>query len=264
MSEGDDLPNLSLPGNQDALIEQVADANPRTIVVLETGTAVVMPWIDKVAGVIEAWYAGSKGADAVVNVLYGNVNPSAKLPITFPLSVADLPHPDLLKPPPGHNTDAGAVLKPEDAKPTFSVHYDEGLKVGYKWYDAEKKPVLFPFGYGLSYTTYQYSDLKVAKGKEPTVRFTVRNAGPRAGAEVAQVYVALPAAANEPPKRLANWSKVLLNPGESKEVSLSINPRELSIYDEKSDTWKQLPGRYIIMVGGSSKDLSLHQEINLP
>jgi beta-glucosidase len=264
MSEGDDLPNLSLPGNQDALIEQVADANPRTIVVLETGTAVVMPWIDKVAGVIEAWYAGSKGADAVANVLYGNVNPSAKLPITFPLSVADLPHPDLLKPPPGHNADAGAVLKPEDAKPTFSVHYDEGLKVGYKWYDAEKKPVLFPFGYGLSYTTYQYSDLKVAKGKEPTVRFTVRNAGPRAGAEVAQVYVALPASANEPPKRLASWSKVLLNPGESKEVSLSINPRELSIYDEKANTWKQLPGRYIIMVGGSSKDLSLHQEINLP
>jgi beta-glucosidase len=264
MSEGDDLPNLSLPGNQDALIEQVADANPKTIVVLETGTAVVMPWIDKVAGVIEAWYAGSKGADAVANVLYGKVNPSAKLPITFPLSVADLPHPDLVKPPPGQDADAGAVLKPENAKPTFSVHYDEGLKVGYKWYDAEKKPVLFPFGYGLSYTTYQYSDLKVAKGKEPTVRFMVRNAGPRAGAEVAEVYVALPASANEPPKRLAGWSKVLLNPGESKEVSLSINPRELSIYDESADAWKQLPGRYTIMVGGSSKDLPLHQEINLP
>ena len=264
MSEGNDLPNLSLPGNQDALIEQVADANPKTIVVLETGTAVVMPWIDKVAGVIEAWYAGSKGADAVANVLYGNVNPSAKLPITFPLSVADLPHPDLVKPPPGHNADAGAVLKPEDAKPTFSVHYDEGLKVGYKWYDAEKKPVLFPFGFGLSYTTYQYSDLKVAKGKEPTVRFMVRNAGPRAGAEVAEVYVALPASANEPPKRLAGWSKVLLKPGESKEVSLSINPRELSIYDESANAWKQLPGHYTIMVGGSSKDLPLHQEINLP
>jgi beta-glucosidase len=264
MSEGNDLPNLSLPGNQDALIEQVADANPKTIVVLETGTAVVMPWIDKVAGVIEAWYAGNKGADAVANVLYGNVNPGAKLPITFPLSVADLPHPDLVKPPPGHDAGAGAVLKPEDAKPTFSVHYDEGLKVGYKWYDAEKKPVLFPFGYGLSYTTYQYSDLKVAKGKEPTVRFTVRNAGPRAGAEVAEVYVALPASANEPPKRLAGWSKLLLNPGESKEVSLSINPRELSIYDESAGAWKQLPGRYTIMVGGSSKDLPLHQEINLP
>jgi beta-glucosidase len=264
MSEGTDLPNLSLPGNQDALIEQVADANPRTIVVLETGTAVVMPWIDKVAGVMEAWYAGSKGADAVANVLFGSVNPSAKLPMTFPLSVADLPHPDLIKPPPGHNAGAGAVLKPEDAKPTFTVHYDEGLKVGYKWYDAENKPVLFPFGYGLSYTTYQYSNLKVIPGKEPTIRFTIRNAGPLAGAEVAEVYVALPASANEPPKRLADWSKVLLKPGESKEVSLSINPRELSIYDERTDAWKQLPGRYTFMVGGSSKDLPLHQEINLP
>ena len=264
MSEGTDLPNLSLSGNQDALIDQVADANPRTIVVLETGTAVVMPWIDKVAGVMEAWYAGSKGADAVANVLFGNVNPSAKLPMTFPLSVADLPHPDLIKPPPGHNAGAGAVLKPEDAKPTFSVHYSEGLKVGYKWYDAEKKPVLFPFGYGLSYTTYQYSDLKVTEGKEPTVRFTVKNAGTRAGAEVAEVYVALPASADEPPKRLAGWSKVLLNPGESKEVSLSINPRELSIYDESTNAWKQLPGHYTFMVGGSSKDLPLHQEINLP
>jgi beta-glucosidase len=264
MSEGTDLPDLSLPGNQDALIDQVAEANPRTIVVLETGTAVVMPWIDKVAGVMEAWYAGSKGADAVANVLFGNVNPSAKLPLTFPLSVADLPHPDLIKPPPGHNADAGSVLKSEEAKPTFTVHYDEGLKVGYKWYDAENKPVLFPFGYGLSYTTWQYSDLKVSEGKEPAVRFMVKNAGARAGAEVAEVYVALPASADEPPKRLAAWSKVLLNPGESKEVSLPINPRELSIYDESTDAWKQLPGRYTFMVGGSSKDLPLHQEINLP
>jgi beta-glucosidase len=264
MSEGNDLPDLSLPGNQDALIDQVAEANPRTIVVLETGTAVVMPWIDKVAGVMEAWYAGSKGADAVANVLFGTVNPGAKLPMTFPLSVADLPHPDLIKPPPGEHADAGNVLKSEDTKPTFTVHYDEGLKVGYKWYDAENKPVLFPFGYGLSYTTYEYSDLKVTEGKEPTVRFMVKNAGARAGAEVAEVYVALPASAGEPPKRLAGWSKVLLNPGESKEVSLPINPRELSIYDESTDAWKQLPGRYTFMVGGSSKDPPLHQEINLP
>ena len=107
MSEGTDLPNLSLPENQDALIEQVAAANPRTIVVLETGTAVLMPWIDKVGGVLEAWYAGSKGADAVANVLFGNVNPSAKLPMTFPRSEADLPHPELVKPP-GGGEDAGA------------------------------------------------------------------------------------------------------------------------------------------------------------
>jgi beta-glucosidase len=263
MSEGSDLPNLSLPENQDALIEQVAAANARTIVVLETGTAVTMPWIDKVSGVLEAWYAGSKGAEAVANVLFGGVNPGAKLPLTFPRSEADLPHPDLVKPP-GGGADAGAVVKPEDAKPTFSVHYDEGLKVGYKWYDAENKPVLFPFGYGLSYTTYQYSDLTVEPGKEPTVRFVVKNTGSRAGAEIAEVYVALPRDAGEPPKRLAGWSKVHLNPGESREVSLPINARELSIYDESIDAWKQLPGRYTFMVGGSSKDLPLQRAVNLP
>ncbi len=263
MSEGTDLPSLSLPENQDALIEQVAAANPKTIVVLETGTAVTMPWVDKVGGVMEAWYAGSKGADAVANLLFGEVNPSAKLPITFPRSEADLPHPELVKPP-GRGEDAGAKLKPEDAKPTFSVHYDEGLKVGYKWYDAENKPVLFPFGYGLSYTSYEYSDLKVTSGQEPTVSFTVKNAGTRAGAEIAEVYVALPAAAGEPPKRLAGWSKLQLKAGESKQVSVAINPRELSIFDESSNGWKQLPGHYTFMVGGSSQDLPLKQEINLP
>jgi beta-glucosidase len=263
MSEGTDLPNLSLPENQDGLIAQVAAANPRTVVVLETGTAVLMPWLDKVGGVLEAWYAGSKGEEAVANVLFGKVNPSAKLPMTFPRSEADLPHPDLVKPPDG-GEDAGAKLKPEDARPTFSVHYTEGLEVGYKWYDAKNKPVLFPFGYGLSYTTYEYSHLMVQGGKEPTVTFTLKNTGARAGAEVAQVYVALPAAAAEPPKRLAAFSKVQLNPGESREVSLPINPRELSIYDESTNGWKQLPGRYTFMVGGSSKDLPLHQEINLP
>jgi beta-glucosidase len=263
MSEGTDLPNLSLPEHQDALIEQVAAANPKTIVVLETGTAVLMPWIDKVGGVLEAWYAGSKGADAVANILFGDVNPSAKLPMTFPRSEADLPHPELVKPPDG-GEDAGAKLKPEDAKPTFRVTYDEGLKVGYKWYDAENKPVLFPFGYGLSYTTYQYSDLKVAAGKEPTVSFTVKNAGAREGAEIAEVYVALPASAGEPPKRLAAFTKLELKPGESRELSLPINLRELSIYDETTSSWKQLPGAYTFMVGGSSKDLPLHQEVNLP
>src|SRR5271165_4227063 len=155
-SEGMDLPNLSLPDNQDALIAAVAAANPKTIVVLETGTAVTMPWIDKVSGVLEVWYAGSKGADAVANILFGDVNPGAKLPMTFPLSEADLPHPQLKTPPPGRPRGHG----PHPGY-TFSVDYDEGLKVGYKWYDAENKPVLFPFGFGLSYTTYAYSGLKV-------------------------------------------------------------------------------------------------------
>src|SRR5215471_15903707 len=161
MSEGMDLTDLSLPDNQDALISAVAAANPKTIVVLETGTAVTMPWVDKVSGILEVWYAGSKGADAVANVLFGEVNPNAKLPMTFPLSEKDLPHTTVTQPPArGRGPETGAVL----TKPTFDVHYDEGLKVGYKWYDAEKKPVLFPFGFGLSYTSYGYSNLKVSSG----------------------------------------------------------------------------------------------------
>ena len=256
ISEGMDLPDLSLPDNQDALIAAVAAANPRTIVVLETGTAVTMPWIDKVSGVLEVWYAGSKGADAVANILFGDVNPSAKLPMTFPLSVNDLPHTTVVQPPPTAK-EIVAGFHTVLTKPTFDVHYDEGLKVGYKWYDAEKKPVLFPFGHGLSYTTYSYSDLKVAHGKDTTVTFTVKNTGKRAGAEVAQVYAALPVDAGEPPKRLVGWSKVQLNPGESKQVTVPVPPLYLSIYDPASNNWKLLQGSYSFMAGGSSKDLPL-------
>ena len=254
-SEDFDLPSLSLPDNQDALIEQVAAANPRTIVVLETGSAVTMPWLNQVGGALEAWYAGSKGEDAVANILFGDVNPSAKLPMTFPRSEADLPHPHLVTPPPGSRND--------EAKPTFEVHYDEGLKVGYKWYDAENKPVLFPFGYGLSYTTFSYSGLKVTSGSETTVSFTVKNTGSSAGAEIAEVYAAVPASAGEPPKRLVGWDKLHLNAGESKEVSVSVRPLYLSVYDEGSNSWKVVPGSYTFMVGGSSRSLPLVEKVNL-
>src|SRR5499427_790292 len=206
-SEDFDLPSLSLPDNQDAIIQQVAAVNPRTIVVLETGSAATMPWLNQVSGVLEAWYAGSKGADAVANILFGDVNPSAKLPMTFPRTEADLPHPKLATPPAGKRTD--------ESKPSFEVHYDEGLKVGYKWYDAENKPVLFPFGFGLSYTTFRYSGLRVRTESETTVSFTVKNTGNRAGTEIAEVYAALPVNTGEPPKRLVGWDKVNLNAGES-------------------------------------------------
>ena len=254
-SEDFDLPSLSLPDNQDALIEQVAAANPRTIVVLETGSAATMPWLNQVGGVLEAWYAGSRGADAVANILFGDVNPSAKLPMTFPRSEADVPHPKLLTPPPGKRAD--------ESKPSFEVHYDEGLKVGYKWYDAENKPVLFPFGYGLSYTTFSYSGLKVSTGSETTISFTVKNTGNRAGAEIAEVYAALPASAGEPPKRLVGWDKVYLNAGESKEVRVAVRSLYLSVYDEGSDSWKLVPGSYTFMVGGSSQSLPLVEKVNL-
>jgi beta-glucosidase len=255
MSEDMDLPNLSLPDSQDSLIERVAAANPRTIVVLETGSAVTMPWIDNVKGVVEAWYAGSKDADAVARVLFGDVNPSAKLPLTFPRSETDLPHPKLTTPPPG--TQPPDVADAE-AKPVFNIRYDEGFEVGYKWYDAENKTVLFPFGYGLSYTSYRYSGLKVHSTSEGvSVTFSVKNTGRRAGSEIAEVYVSLPQETGEPPKRLVGWNKVRLNAGESKETTITIDNKYLSIYDESIQGWKLTPGTYAFMVGGSSQDLPL-------
>jgi len=148
--------------------------------------------------------------------------------------------------------------------PPFETYYDEKLKVGYKWYDAEKKPVLFPFGFGLSYTTYAYSGLTVRGGESKEVSFTVRNTGKRAGTEIAEVYTSLPDAAGEPPKRLIGWARVELAPGESKKVSVPVDHDRLTIYDESSNSWKLVPGSYNVMVGGSSQELPLHQQITLP
>ena len=261
-SEGMDLENLTLPGNQDELIAKVAAANPHTIVVLETGTAVTMPWADQVGGILEAWFAGSRGAEAVANVLFGDVNPSAKLPMTFPKSVDDLPHPQLVKPP--RESRGGDWKRIASGLPAFQVTYDEGLKVGYKWYDAENKSVLFPFGYGLSYTSYSYSNLKVTKGTDDVrVSFTVTNTGSRAGAEIAEVYASLPSAAGEPPKRLVGWSKLKLNGGESKESSVVIDSKYLSIFNVDKDAWQLLPGDYTILVGGSSQSLPLKEAMSV-
>jgi beta-glucosidase len=265
-SEDMDLPTLSLPENQDSLISKVAAANPHTVVVLETGGPVTMPWAGQVSAILEAWFAGSKGSDAVANVLFGDVNPSAKLPVTFPRSDADLPHPTIVKPPRESvpdNTNPEPWKQIAAGLPPFQVTYDEGVKVGYKWYDAEKKPVLFPFGHGLSYTTYSYSNLKVEPGKTPRVTFMVKNTGKRAGAEVAEIYASLPASAAEPPKRLVGWSKVTLKPGESKEVTVEIEPKYLSIFNVEQNGWQLLPGEYGFMVGGSSQNLPLKQTVSL-
>jgi len=263
-SEGMDLDSLSLPEHQDELIAKVAAANPHTVVVLETGTAVTMPWVDQVSGILEAWYAGSRGADAVANIVFGDVNPSAKLPMTFPRSEADLPHPTIVKPPKvTRDADGQGWKRIAAGLPAFQVTYDEGVKVGYKWYDAENKAVLFPFGYGLSYTTYSYSNLKVTPGKNPRVTFTVTNTGNRAGAEVAEVYASLPAAAAEPPKRLVGWSKVKLNGGESKEVTVEVDPKYLSIFNVERNRWQLIPGDYGFMVGGSSQSLALKESVSL-
>jgi len=265
-SEGMDLPTLTLKHDQDSLIAAVAAANPHTVVVIESGGPVTMPWVDAPAAIVEAWYAGSDGANALGNVLFGSVNPSGKLPNTFPKSDADLPHPTITQPPPISRHGDSAPMTPDQwAKglPPFQVAYDEGLKVGYKWYDAEKKPVLFPFGFGLSYTTYHYSGLTVTPGDKVKVSFTLTNTGARAGAEIAEVYVALPASAEEPPKRLVGWSKVQLKAGETKSVEVEIDRKYLSIFDESKDGWTLVPGDYTIMVGGSSDKLPLKATVGL-
>jgi beta-glucosidase len=252
-SEGRDV-SMTPPDNQDALVSAVAAANKHTIVVLETGGPVLMPWVGDVSAVLESWFPGIRGADAVTAILFGDVNPSAKLPVSFPKSEADLPRPTIEKPPPGSRSQPAPGAS---APPNYEVNYSEGLKVGYKWYDAENKKPLFPFGFGLSYTTFAYSGLTVTNGKAVEVSFTVRNRGTRAGAEIAEVYAALPPSTGEPPKRLVAWEKVQLAAGESKKVKLTVDPEFLSIFNVEKDAWDLVPGDYKVMVGGSSADTPL-------
>jgi beta-glucosidase len=262
-SEGGDLASLSLPDNQDALVSAVAAANPHTIVVLETGGPVTMPWIDRVSAALETWFPGIRGGEAIANILFGDVNPSAKLPLTFPKSEQDLPRPKLAEQPPAGEGDMVPFIPGTDFKinkRSFDVAYDEGLKVGYKWYEAENKPPLFAFGFGLSYTTYAYSDLKASA---TSVTFSVKNTGSRAGAETAQVYVNLPAAAGEPFHRLVAWEKIALAPGETKSVTLTLDPHYLSIFNADREAWELLPGRYTVSAGGSSSDLPLHAAVEI-
>ncbi len=154
-------------------------------------------------------------------------------------------------------------MKSGEAKPTFAVHYDEGLKVGYKWYDAENKKVLFPFGFGLSYTKFEYASLEVRVGAAVTLNFNVKNTGSREGVEITEVYATLPGDSGEPPKRLVAWSRAELKPGESKQVSLTIPMEYLSVFDETANSWKRLPGDYTFHVGSSSRNLPLHAKLTL-
>jgi len=260
MTEDRDSATLSLPDNQDALVSAVAAANPRTIVVLETGSTISMPWVQDVKGILASWYPGIGGAQAIANILFGEVNPSGKLPITFAKSEADLPHPQL----PGKDLlrKAQAEGVPSQPLPPFEVNYTEGAKVGYKWFEAEIKEPLFPFGFGLSYTTYSYSGLKL-DDQQRQVTFSVRNTGTRPGAEIAEVYVQLPTAAGEAFKRLITWQRLRLAAGETKTITLSLPALYLSIFDEKDDAWSLLAGDYKILIGPSSRETPLTGSLHL-
>ncbi len=215
--------------------------------------------------------SGHSWMEAIANVLFGEVNPSGRLPLTFPKSEADLPHPvhtspqkpDASHPSPTLAGFPGLIGSFMVEGPWFDVHYDEGLKVGYKWYDAEKKDVLFPFGFGLSYTTFAFSDLQAVAGEGLKVKVKVKNTGSRAGAETAQIYLTLPASAEEPPKRLVGWKKVMLQPGEQREVTVDVEPLLLSVFDADKDKWEVMPGQYQVWAGSSSRDLPQSAKVTL-
>jgi beta-glucosidase len=249
-NENADRPNLMLPSEQDLLIQKVAAANPRTIVVLATGGAASMPWLDQVPAVLECWYGGQELGNALADVLFGDVTPAAKLPITFPRSERETP-----------------VSSPEQYPGVNGVaHYSEGLAVGYQGYDQFGIEPLFPFGYGLSYTSFVYSELNVELERSESTRaihvsFTLTNTGARAGAEIGQVYLGLPDSTGELPKRLVGWAKVELEPGETREVSVGLDPNAashpLSSWNVDTNGWEVAHGDYMVYVGASSWDIRL-------
>lgn len=246
---------FALGDGQDDIVRAAAAANPNTIVVLQTGGPVPMPWLDSVAGVLEAWNPGSGGGEAIARVLFGEVDASGRLPATFPVSLDQLPRPKL----------DGADLP---GGTPFEVHYSEGAAVGYKWFDKNGLKPLFPFGYGLSYTSFSYGDLSAAmKDGRLTVQFTATNTGTRPGKAVPQVYVG-PKDGNwkgdgwEAPKRLAGWQKVMLAPGASTTVSLTVDPRLISIYDSAAKAWKQTKGPLEVSLAASAADIKASVAVN--
>ncbi|MTV37750.1 beta-glucosidase [Duganella radicis] len=240
-AESLDQPDLKLPHNQDATIAAVAGANRRTVVVLETGAPVAMPWLESVGTVVEAWYPGSRGGEAIARVLTGEVDASGRLPATFPADESQLPRPAL----------DGKGL-PEGAR--FSVDYDiEGAAVGYKWFDKKGLKPLFPFGHGLSYTTFSYSGLKAQPANGTVqVSFNVQNTGRRDGKAVPQVYVSKVGGGWEAPKRLGGWNKLSLRSGETRQASVTIDPRVLAMFDKKTQKWKVAAGDYKVIVANSA------------
>jgi beta-glucosidase len=246
--EGFDSADLALPWGQDAVIEAVAAANPNTIVVLETGNPTAMPWHEHVRAIVQAWYPGQAGARAIAEVLTGAVNPSGRLPVTFPVDLGQTPRPEL----PGLGTPWGTPI---------SIRYDEGAEVGYRWFAQRRLGPLFAFGHGLGYTTFEYEGLAVAGGETVSASFTVRNTGARAGADVPQLYlVASPTGALV---RLLAFERVELEPGESRLVTLAADPRLVARYDMEAGRWHIAGGDYGVALGRAADDLVLYGEATL-
>jgi beta-glucosidase len=240
-TEGSDLGDISLSAAQNQLVVAVAAANPNTVVVVNSGSAVTMPWAGAVRGIIESWYPGQEYGNAIAALLFGDVNPSGKLPVTFPASLADVPARTTAQWPGQNGT----------------VQYSEGVDVGYRFYDRQSIAPAFPFGFGLSYTTFAYANLTVAAPDAAgavTVAFDVTNTGTRAGAEVAQIYVGQPASTGEPPKNLRGFAKVSLAPGQTQRATVTLDKRSFQYWN---GGWTTATGSNQILVGASSRDIRL-------
>ncbi len=262
MSEGMDRSTLALPRNQDEVIAAVAKANPNTVVLLETGGPVSMPWSNSVAAILETWFPGIGGGEAIADILYGKVNPSGKLPVTFPATESQLPHPQVT----GLTVDTknnGMNGAGANQARNFPVDYNvEGMAVGYKWFQQKNLTPLFPFGFGLSYTRFAYSDLKVSPaGGNLTVSFDVKNTGSLPGDEIAQVYVTLAPSAKEPFRKLAGFKRLPLAPGATQHVELTLDPLTYSIFSVEDDTFYKQLSQLTIEVGGASTSLPLHETL---
>jgi beta-glucosidase len=245
-SEGVDIPNLSLPSDFNGLIDAVAAVNPHTIVVVNTGGAVVMPWLSKVAGVLEAWYPGQEDGTAIARVLTGRFNPSGRLPLTFPTSTSAMP----------------ATSDTSFPGVNATVNFGTGLDVGYRWYQANKVTPLFSFGYGESYTTFKLSNATLTKTTSGvTIRVKVTNTGSRSGTDVVQAYAANPSSTGEPPEQLRGFQRVVLNPSASKNIVMVIPSSGFQVFVNNS--WKVVPGAYRVDVGQSSADLPIHLNVTM-
>jgi beta-glucosidase len=256
-AESFDLPTLALPGNQDALIEAVAGANPHTVVVLETNGPVAMPWLDKVGAVLEAWYPGAAGGEAIARLLYGEVAPSGRLPVSWPRDESQLPRPEI------SGAGLAAIGLPPRGKPVQDVDYDiEGADVGYRWYQRKHLEPLFPFGYGLTYTHFEYSDFEphVEHGRV-TASFTVTNRGEREGVDVPQLYVTLPGA--DEVRRLAGWCRISLKPGQSAHLAVTADPRLLVHFDSRGQRWQRPAGAYLLQLGHSATSFQGQGKVTL-
>ena len=253
-SEATDRPSLNLPSAQDELISAVAAANPRTVVVINAGAPVAMPWLPSVAGVLDAWYPGQTSGTALASVLFGQTDPGGHLPVTFPSSLSQVPASTTAEFP-GNGTD---------------VLYSEGIDVGYRWYDTKDTTPLFPFGFGLSYTQFAFSGLSVSRSvvdgtQDVRVSAMVTNTGHRAGSDVAQLYLGDPASSGEPPRQLEGFQRVSLAPGQSARVWFTLTPQQESWWSDSANGWTQTAGSYRVYVGDSSAlaDLPLQDSFTM-